>query len=83
MKPVEFEQQNIVIAKDQPEYLPLPAHVVDEPERRVISCWQLTFWERVRLLFTGRIWFTQMTFGHPLQPQLPQVRSPFMPQPKA
>jgi len=25
MKPVEFEHQNIVFAKDQPEYQPLPA----------------------------------------------------------
>ena len=76
MKPVDFPEQNAVLAKDQPEYLPLPVHRVAEPEGRVISCWQLTFRERLAVLITGRVWLTQMTFNEPLQPQLPSVESP-------
>lgn len=79
MKPVDFPEQNAVLAKDQPEYLPLPVHRVEEPEGRVISCWQLTVRERLAVLITGRLWLTQMTFNTPLQPQLPQINSPFKP----
>ena len=39
MKPVEFKHQNVVFAKDQPEYQPLPALRLDTPEGEVISCW--------------------------------------------
>lgn len=68
MKPIEFEEQNVIFAEDQPEYLPLPAHRVDEAEGRVISCWKLTLWERIKLLFTGRLWVCLMSFNKPLTP---------------
>jgi hypothetical protein len=77
VRPVEFPQQNTIFAKDQPEYLPLPAHVVKEPEGRVITCWELTSEECAEIFVTGRIWISQMTFGGQLQPQLPSVASPF------
>lgn len=76
MKPVEFEGQNTVYAKDQPEYLPLPAHV--DRGGIVTSCWSLTCSERIRVLFAGKIWFQLWTFGSPLQPQRPSVERPFM-----
>ena len=75
MKPVEFPEQNAVLAKDQPEYLPLP---VCRHGDRTISCWKLTFGERLKLLFTGRLWLLVLNFGGPLQPQLPMVESPFV-----
>ena len=75
MKPVEFAEQNCVYAKDQPEYLPLPVHKTLDGE--VTSCWGLTWRERLRVLLTGRIWWTVLTFNHPLQPQRPDVCSPF------
>lgn len=75
MKPIEFNEQNIVYAKDQPEYLPLPAY--RSTDGMVISCWALNWRERLRVLFTGRIWFNVLTFNQPLQPQLPQVDNPF------
>lgn len=75
MKPVPFKEQNVVIAKDQPEYMPLPAHITREG--MVISLWELTWRERLRLLFTGRLWWAVQTFGKGLQPQVPYVRSPF------
>ncbi len=76
MKPVEFPQCNAVLAKDQPEYQPLP--VYRDEFGLVVSCWRLTFWERFKLLFRGRMWLMQLTFGRPLQPQLPQTESPFV-----
>ena len=61
MKPIEFEQQNCVYAKEQPEYLPLPAHKTKEGE--VISCWELSLRERLKLLFTGKMFYSQLTFN--------------------
>jgi hypothetical protein len=76
MEPIGFPEQNCVFAKDQPEYLPLPVHKT--PEGEVISCWQLTGWERVKVFFRGRIWWSVLTFNKPLQPQCPFVDSPFI-----
>ena len=75
MYPIEFPEQNLVLAEDQPEYLALPAHRTDDGE--VISCWSLSWRERFRVLWTGRLWLRQLTFGELLQPQLPEVESPF------
>ena len=77
MKIVDFKKRNIVFGKDQPEYNPLPAWRGPIPECEVISCWKLSIWERIRILFTGVLWLRQLTFGQPLQPQLPQVEDPF------
>jgi hypothetical protein len=74
MKPIEFAEQTMVWAKDQPPYLPLPAWV---NERETVSCWGLTWGDRLRLLFTGRLWLRQMNFGSPLQPQQVTAYSPF------
>lgn len=75
MKPVEFPEQNCTYAKDQQEYLPLPSHRTGGGE--VISCWGLSFRERLRLLWSGRLWVRQLTFHDPLQPLLPQIERPF------
>lgn len=68
MKPVKFKEQNCTFAKNQPEYLPLPAHKIDEPEGRIISCWKLSFIERIRLLINGRLWVSLMSFNKRLTP---------------
>ncbi len=68
MKPIEFEEQNMVFAKDQPEYQLLPAFKNKSPEGEVISCWKLTFAERLRIVFSGRLWCSMMTFNKPLTP---------------
>jgi len=64
VKPIAFPMQNIVVAKDQPPYLALPAYVDNQ---ETISCWRLTLWERLRLLFRGCVWVRQLNFGRPLQ----------------
>lgn len=70
MKPIEFPEQNVVFAKDQPEYLPLPAFRNDCGMGEVISCWKLTPRERLRILFTGKLWVSLAMFGKPLIPSL-------------
>lgn len=78
MTPIEFEGQTVVIAKDQPQYLPLPARrVANDPEGRVTCCWQLTPEERAVVARTGQIWQQVLTFGDPLQPQILSVLRPF------
>ena len=41
MRPIEFAEQTVVIAKHQPEYMTLPAHVFEGDSRgRIACCWQ-------------------------------------------
>lgn len=68
MKPTEFKEANVTFAKNQPEYLPLPALAFKDPQGIVITCWRLSFWERIKLLITGRVWVSTMTFLQPIQP---------------
>lgn len=53
MKPIPFKQQNTIYAKDQDEYLPLPA----------------SFTERMKVFLFGRIFVSVWTFNYHLQPQ--------------
>lgn len=78
MKLVEFPGQTTIIAKDQPQYRPLPAHRFGDAEGRIACCWSLTWRERLRVLITGRIWHQILTFDQPLQPQLLTVDKPSM-----
>jgi hypothetical protein len=77
MKPVSpvikgFDE--VVYAKNQPEYRPLPA--IKCADGTVISRWRLTWRERLRVLFKGNLYLQQLTFNAPLQPQLPSVDEP-------
>ena len=62
MKPQFFKEHNIVYAKDQKEYIPLPALQKDNVEGEVVTCWRLTFLERLKILFTGRVWCSLWMF---------------------
>lgn len=68
MKPIQFKEANITFAKDQPEYQPLPAFKNQGMQGEVISCWKLSFRERVRILVTGKLWVCLLTFNKPLTP---------------
>ena len=68
MKPVEFKHQNIVFAQNQPEYQPLPALRFHSPNGEVVSCWRLSFKERLQVLIFGRVWMSLMSFNKPLTP---------------
>lgn len=69
-----FKECNVTFAENQPEYLPLPAHKTKDGE--VTSCWKLSFKERMRVLFGGRIFLTLLTFNHPLQPIMMSTKKP-------
>lgn len=68
MKPIKFKEQNVVFAENQPEYLPLPAFKAGDDNGTVVFCMKLSFIERVRLLFTGKLWCSLLTFNKPLTP---------------
>lgn len=68
MKPIKFPEQNVTFAENQPEYLPLPAFKDSGPRGEVIFCMALTFRERLKLLFTGKLWCSLLMFGQPLTP---------------
>lgn len=78
MRLIEFPEQTVVIAKNQPEYNPLPAHQFGTTDGRIACCWKLTWRERFAVLFSGVVWHQILTFGSPLQPQLLTVEKPEM-----
>ena len=69
MKPIHFDEVTDVLAKDQPQYNPLPICRTRDDQGRVVFCWKLTWRERFRVLFGGVIWHQVLTFGSLLQPQ--------------
>lgn len=79
MTPIAFKEHNTVIAKDQPPYFPLPAYRDEnDVNGRAIFCWKLSIKERIKLLFSGKIWHHVLTFNNPLQPQLLETTTPFI-----
>lgn len=64
----------VIYAKDQPEYLPLPAYRMEDGN--VVTLWKFSWKERLRLLLTGKLWHEQLTFNHPLQPTRMSVACP-------
>lgn len=76
MKPINFSESNVIFAKDQKEYLPLSAY--RSKDGAVVSCWMLNFKERIKVLFSGKVWLKILTFHKPLQPQKLMVDNPFL-----
>lgn len=63
---------SVTFAKDQEEYQPLPALVIHDPHntmRVTVSCWSLSWQERLRIFLGQPLWHEQ-TLGvrDPLQP---------------
>lgn len=56
----------VVYAKDQPEYLPLPA--LRTPDGQVLTQWQPSDEERLRIAAGEPITLVCYTFNKPLQP---------------
>jgi hypothetical protein len=77
---IEFPEQTVVFAKEQPEYRPLPAYRFQhDPTGSIVCCWKLNWRDRIKVLFTGKIWHHILTFNQPLQPQLLVIDKPEMP----
>jgi hypothetical protein len=72
MSPVAYDPETrwgvseIVFAKDQPEYIPLPA--LKFSDGLVVTRWNLSWAERIMLLFGGSVYLGMLTFNNPLQP---------------
>ncbi len=67
----EFVPLEIVYAKDQPQYRPLPA--IRNPAGVVLTRWKLTDEEREAIQTGADILFLVHTYNAPLQPLLPSV----------
>ncbi len=76
MEPIDFPERNVTFAKDQKEYLPLPAH--RSSDGQVVTCWRLTRRERIKILLRGQMWLRVWIGNRPLQPLLPSVETPFV-----
>ncbi len=67
--PIEPDQKDgfsrVIFAKDQPEYIPLPANT---DGHSVETKWKLSWRERLTVLFRGNVYLSLLTFGNPLQP---------------
>lgn len=68
----------INLAENQPQYATLPA-ILDETsdEAVMLTCWRLSVWQRLALLFTGKIWLWTFTFGEDFQPVALTTKEPF------
>lgn len=63
---IEFKGCNVTFAKNQPEYTPLPAMLLEDG--MAVTCWQFSPEELSEIQKTGKIYISQLTFNHPLQP---------------
>jgi len=74
MKPVKFKECNVIFAEQQNQYNDLPALKYENREGNVITSWKMSPWERLRILFTGRVWINTLTFNRDLQPVFVSVK---------
>lgn len=77
MKPIYFKEHNKVYAKNQKQYFTLPVYEDEVQGGRAFHCWKLSFLERVRILFSGKLWINVLNFNKPLQPIKPMINNPF------
>ncbi len=82
MKPIREKGFNSIFGSNQPEYLPLPAYRHDDEWKCVSACWSLSIIERLKVLFTGKIYSTLPTFGKSLTPQKLSVNNPVYNEPR-
>lgn len=78
MKPIKFPESNVIFGAGQPEYIPLACfYPKGWNTDAAISCWKLSLWERIVVLFTGTIWHEVLLFHKPYPPMMLTVKSPF------
>jgi hypothetical protein len=94
MKAIEFPEANEILAKDQPEYVPLPVFIeykdvpVLNKETRteeirkipwtMTACFEFSDEEITELIETRRLFHTQCVFGNLFQPIVMSVQNPFI-----
>ena len=67
----------VVYAKDQPQYKPLPA--MRGEDGTILTRWKFNWAERLVLLWHGDLYLWVVTFNKPLQPLRMQVGRPVQP----
>jgi hypothetical protein len=67
------EEFEVVYAKDQPEYQPLP---VLRTEKALLSRWRLSEAERAHIAAGGDLFVCVLHFGGTLQPMMPIADTP-------
>lgn len=73
MKPTTFKHQNIVFAKDQKRVSAASGIKTRDTRMSCNIVLELTGWEQVNILFTGRMWLNLLSFNNPLTPSLLSV----------
>lgn len=68
MTPIEFPE--VTHRFTSPDCFPLPAHYGSGVHGEVVSCWKLSVWQRIKLLWSGAVWHSQRTHGKPPMPVL-------------
>lgn len=68
MKPKNFKGANVVLGKDQPDCIELPAFKNESEQGEIVACFDLSIKERMKLLLTGELWFCVSTFNKDLPP---------------
>ncbi len=66
----------IVLGKDQPQYLPLPAVYLNNPCVPMLTRWRFSDAERAQIAAGADLVLTQLTFGEPFRPVHLQVSMP-------
>ena len=74
MYPFKFKNYNIEFAKNQPEYLPLPAHRTENGD--ITVCFKFSFDEIIKFIKTEKLYLQILTFNNPLQPIKMSVEKP-------
>ena len=78
MQPIDFKEKTKVLQKPagmtDEECQPLPVWNADG--KTCISCWKASLIERIRFLFTGKIWLW-VIFGHIQPPVCLDINYPF------
>ncbi len=78
MKFINFKEVNVEIAKNQDNYITLPSYKANDSQGTIIFCAKFNWKERIKLLFTGKLWVSKLTFGNPLQPISLRTDFPFL-----
>lgn len=79
MKPVPSimpgfsEPYEFLLAKDQPEYLPIPTVLEEGEDHKMYSRWEFSDKERAIIAEGGSLLYSQLTFGNPFQPIFFQI----------
>lgn len=73
MQAIKLPGHNLTLAEGQPEYQQLPVCWQGGPSVPMTSGYKLTWRERLKVFFRGRVYVTQLTFGCAYQPQAVHV----------